>query len=299
MVLSIILFSVLSIILWGRFGSFDISYIAAVDTPPLLELVHDLFPPLQVLLLDLFLPCLELLVDTFPPCLELVIDLLPPSQFLEHLRDIFTPRPFPELPSDPFIGLGKLKVDSSHTNRNFERNYAVVIQDVPREFGIRVLFKKFLIFCIYSFLIVCRLEFLHDLLVEKHIQLVYPESVRDHYERRDQEQDVKEPSQERQVVDVSKELPRGQNLLISLVEVPVVYHFSVLFSSRDVGICIVCRVVHAIAIISLPLGKVQGCKLQECLIFDPDITVHIFHPVIFVSQHRSGDTDVIVRYDVR
>ena len=65
------------------------------------------------------------------------------------------------------------------------------------------------------------LESLHDLLVEEHIDLIDPKGVGYHQEGWDQERDVKQTSQETEVVDESEELPICLDYLICYIQVPV------------------------------------------------------------------------------
>ena len=99
------------------------------------------------------------------------------------------------------------------------------------------------------------IEVLHDLLVEEHVDLIDPESISNHHERGDQQRDVQQTAQETQVVDISKKLPRGQDFLIRLVQVPVHHDFRVRLTSF-LRVRVVSTVMHAIASIMLPLGEV-------------------------------------------
>ena len=146
------------------------------------------------------------------------------------------------------------------------------------------------------FIVIPILESLHDLLVEEHVDLIYPKGVGYHQEGWDQERDVKQTSQETEIVDECEELPVGLDYLICHVQVPVSQDLGIRLGACDRRVCVVSPVVHAIVIVSLLLGEVKGSQFQEGLV-GPPVLIKVLHPIIFILQNGSGKTHVHVRDD--
>ena len=86
----------------------------------------------------------------------------------------------------------------------------------------------------------------HDLLEEKHIQFVKSKSITNHDDPRNQEANIKEATQERQVVDCGVKLPVDLDQLISLVEIPVLDHLRVFSVLWVVSLRVIRKVVHTV-----------------------------------------------------